>query len=452
MKFRLSLLCITFLSFSFFANAQYRKIVTIAGSSSTGAYGGDGGRADSAQLHGPNCLALDASGNIYIEDYYNFRVRKVSTTGYITTYVGNGTSGYSGDGGLAYSAQINPNGMAIDRHGNLYISDYGYNVIRKVNSYTNIISLFAGQPSLPGGYAGDSGLAIYATFNSPKGMCFDKKGNLYIADVNNHVIRRIDSSTNKIWNFAGNHIEAYGGDGGFAINASLDSPMAVAADNIGNIYIADYLNNVIRKVDTAGIITTFAGNTTMGYSGDGGPANNASLRHPRGVTVDTNNFVYIADAANHVIRMVDTNNIITTIAGNGTAGYGGDNGPAVGANLYFPQSIVIDTFLHLYIADADNQRVRKVYFPTTGIKNVSSAYNINVYPNPCTDFVNIAGLKTNDKVAVYNIIGTQIGNFTEIKNEAVQTINIEKISTGTYFLHVYDSNNNFKAVIRIIKE
>ena len=450
MRFSLSLIIVALFTFSYTGIAQVREIVTIAGSSNTGSFGGDGGLADSARLHGPNGVAVDPFGNVFIEDFYNFRVRKVNTLGYISTFAGTGIGGYSGDSSLAPSCEIKPNGVTTDTHGNLYISDNSFGAVRKVNAYTNIITHYAGRINY-NGYSGDTGLAVNAEMNGPRGMCFDRKGNLFIADVNNHVIRRVDS-LGIMWTFAGNTFPFYAGDLGLARYASLDSPYDVASDKWNNIYIADYRNNVIRKVDTNNVITTVAGNSFIGYTGDNGPAIAATLHGPRGVTVDKNGFIYIADAYNHVIRMVDTFGIITTVAGNGTPGFGGDHGAAIGANLYFPQDVAIDTFLNLYIADADNQRIRKVYVATAGVKNISSAYNLNAYPNPAQNYINIAGLKANDKVAIFNILGTQLTQNWLVSNEAVQTFPLDKLNTGIYLLQVWDGNGNKKAVVRVVKE
>ena len=427
---------------------QYREIVTIAGSSATGSYGGDGGLADSALLHGPNGVAIDPFGNVFIEDFYNFRVRKVNAAGYISTFAGTGIAGYTGDLGLAPSAEIKPNGVACDSVGNVYISDNSFGVVRKVAAGTNIITTIVGWGYT--GFSGDSGLAVSATLNDPRGMCMDRTGNLYIADVNNHRIRRVDVN-GYIWTFAGNGLPFYGGDGGYAINASLDSPMDVAVDKYNFIYIADYKNNVIRRVDTAGVITTVAGNTLAGYSGDGGSAVAAELNGPRGIAVDKNRFLYIADANNNVIRMVDTFGNITTVAGNGTAGFSGDHGIAIGANLFFPQSVKVDTVGDIYIADADNPRIRKVYMETSGLKAVSGAANLTAYPNPATDYVNIAGLKAGDRVTVYDVMGSATGYGITAQNESVQTCTLVGLPQGVYLVKVVGADGNMKAVVRVVK-
>ena len=446
--YRKSLFFLLLSVMGFGATAQVREIVTIAGSNSTGGFGGDGGPADSCRFYGPNDVAADMYGNVYVEDYFNFRVRKVNSIGYISTYAGTGTADYSGDGGMAPSADIKPNGVTTNRRGDLFISDNSFNVVRKVDAVSNIITLYAGWPNHVGN-SGDSGIAANtATMNGPRGMCTDSKGNLYIADVNNHVIRKVDSF-GTIYRFAGNYgCPFFAGDNGYAVNACLDSPMAVAADKWDNIYIADYKNNVIRKVDTAGVITTVAGsNFFSGFAGDGGPATSAKLNGPRGVAVDKIGFLYISDAYNHRIRMVDTLGMISTIAGDGTPGFGGDGGPAVGANLFFPQGISVDTFRSIYVADADNERVRKIYFSTLGVQNVGGNKELTAYPNPTHDILHVTGLKADDKMALYNLLGQKVSE--TVSGNA--NIKLESLQSGVYFLHVMDKSGTPIGVARVVK-
>jgi uncharacterized protein (TIGR03437 family) len=333
----------------------------VAGNSRAG-FSGEGGSATSAQLNTPFGVAVDASGNIYIAEASNNRIRKVSATGIITTVAGNGTQGYSGDGGPATNAQLyNPFGVAVDASGNIYIAEASNNRIRKVSA-AEIITTVAGNGAQ--GYSGDGGLATSAQLATPTGVAVDASGNVYIADRGNNRIRKV-SANGIITTVAGNGSSAYFGDGGSATSAELYNPSGVAVDASGNLYIADYGNQRIRKVSAAGIITTVAGNGSQGYPGDGGPATSAELYNPSGVVVNTSGSVYIADTSNSRIRKVSAAGIITTVAGNGAEGYSGDGGPATSAQLFYPSGVALDASGNLYIADQNNNRIRKV--SATGI-------------------------------------------------------------------------------------
>ena len=283
--------------------------------------------------------------------FNNNRIREVSN-GTITTVAGNGAFGFSGDNGPATSAELySPGGVAVDSAGNLYIADTQNTRIREVSK--GVITTVAG-----GGNSFDNGPATSAALGSPKGVAVDAAGNIYIAD---QIINRIrEVSKGVITTVAGNGIGGlyggFSGDGGPATSAQLSLPTSVAVDSADNVYIADTNNNRIRKVSN-GVITTVAGNGTRGFSGDGGPATNAELADPEGVAVDAAGNLYIADSFNNRIRKV-TNGVITTVAGNGTGGFSGDNGPATGAELTFPESVAIDSAGNLYIADIDNNRIR----------------------------------------------------------------------------------------------
>ena len=360
-KYSVAMVAIFFCMFAVTAQAQ--NIYTVAGNDTAG-YSGDGGAATSAKLYNPIGVAVDASGNLFIADFYNNRIRKVSTSGVITTVAGNGTSGYSGDGGAATSAELNyPISVAVDGSDNLYIVDYNNTVIRKVAT-NGTISTVAGNGIT--GYSGDGGAATSAELNGLIGVAVDGGGNLYIADPGNNRIRKV-STNGIITPVAGNGYNAgigggYSGDGGAATSAALYYPQSVYVDGSGNLYIADAGNNRIRKVSTNGIITTVAGNGTSGYSGDGGTATSAKLNVPTGVAVDRNGNLYIADTRNNVIRKVATNGIINTVAGNSKQGYSGDGGPATSAELNYPNSVAEDGNGNLYIVDQSNNVIREVVY------------------------------------------------------------------------------------------
>ncbi len=335
--------------------AQAQIINTIAGTG-VGGYTGDGGQATNAKLYYPTGVVIDAVGNLYIADYNNQCIRKVTASGVITTVAGTGTLGYGGDGGAATAAKLNyPFGVAVDAAGNLYIADYSNQRIRKVTT-SGVISTYVGNGTQ--GVLGDGGAATAAELTNPYGVAFDAIGNLYIADASNR-IRKV-TTTGIINTIAGNGTAGYSGDGGVATAAELNFPDGVAIDAIGNVYIADYSNQRIRKVTSAGIISTVAGTGTAGYAGDGAIATAAELYWPNGVATDATGNLYIADYNNNRIRMVNTLGIISTIAGNGIPGHTGDGGQATAAEIQGPAGVAIDAVGNLYIGDQSNNKVRKI--------------------------------------------------------------------------------------------
>jgi uncharacterized protein (TIGR03437 family) len=326
-------------------------ITTVAGNGTAG-FGGDNGPATSAQLYSPEGVAVDSAGNLYIADANNRRTREVSG-GVITTVAGGGLS-VLGDPVPAASASLySPAGVAADSAGNLYIADSGNSRIRKVSG--GVITTVAGSgAALDGGFSGDNGPATAAQLSNPAGVAVDAAGNLYIADSSNDRIRKVANGV--ITTVVGTGTLGFAGDNGPATYAELSAPNGVAVDPAGNIYIADTGNNRIRKV-TNGVITTVAGNGTAGLSGDNGPATNAQLNGPKGVAVDSAGNLYIADTYNSRVRKV-SNGVITTVAGSGTQGFSGDNGPATSALLFWPKGVAVDSAGNLYIADTYNSRVR----------------------------------------------------------------------------------------------
>ena len=373
-------------------------ITTIAGTGVSG-FSGDGGLATAAGLSSPTDVAVDSLGNLYIADSGNHRIRKVDTSGTITTIAGTGVSGFSGDGGPATAAELSsPEDVALDGSDNLYIADSNNNRLRKVDTSGTITSLvtilggsttglaidasgnvyisesrsdwvkkvdtsgtitiFAGTEG-GSGFSGDGGAATAAELSSPTDVALDSSGNLYIADLGNHRIRKVDTS-GTITTFAGTGKSGFSGDGGPATAARLDQPLGVAVDSSGNLYISELLNNRVRKVDTAGTISTVAGVGDSRFGGDGGPATRARLNNPTNVAVDSSGNLYIADSDNNRIRKVDTSGTITTFAGTGESSFSGDGGMATSARLARPGAVAVDGSGNLYIADSDNNRVRRV--------------------------------------------------------------------------------------------
>ncbi len=361
-----------------FAGSQY-----IAQGVSPGLYTGDGGAASDAKLFRPSSVAADNLGNIYICDNFNNVIRKVDTAGIISTFAGNHTTGFSGDGGAATAAQLNlsQGRITTDMSGNLYISDYGNDRVRIVNK-AGIINTIAGSGFH--GYGGDGGQATLAKLASPTGLSTDANGNLYIADPATNVIRKVNK-LGIISTFAGNHFYSgtnfYSGDGGYATAATLNAPVDVTTDIIGNVYIADWNNNVIRKVDTLGIISTFAGNHVLGDNGDGGQATAAELYSPNGITTDLNGNVYISQFSNAMARKVNTEDIINVFAGGGNCtgignGYCGDGGQATAAKINVVVGLTADMIGNIYITDVVNNVVRKISAPNHPTNN-----NTIIIPN-----------------------------------------------------------------------
>lgn len=373
-------------------------INTYAGDGTCG-FGGDGGPATSANLNFPRGMVFDSGGNLYIADTLNHRVRKVNTSGTISTFAGNGKVGFTGDGGKATLAAIaNPKGLAY-RGGKIYIGNAGRSHIRIVTISSGIINTYAG--SFPG-YDGDGNPLLSSMFFSPTGLLFDAKGKLLVVDSLNQRVRR---ATTVMTTIAGGAIR----DGSAATSAALVQPEALVFDKSGNYYIADAAGNRIRKVSTSSTITTIAGNGISGYSGDGGKATSATLYYPLGVALDSGGNLYIADDGNGVIRKVDTSGTISTFAtnagfsglgamatdssnnlfvvdqtscvvweispaavvsafaGTGVCGYGGDGGPAIQAELNVPTGVAVDKHGNVAIADWGNNRVRVV--DTAGVIN-----------------------------------------------------------------------------------
>jgi NHL repeat len=321
-------------------------ISTIAGNGTAG-FSGDNGPATSAQLNGPTSVAVDSSGNVYIADIGNGRVRMVNSAGTITTFAGNGTNCcFTGNGPLSAVTLNSATGVAVDSFGNVYIADTANDRILKVVITTSTVSIVAGVSGSPG-YSGDNGLATSALLNHPQSIAVDNANNLYIADTSNYVIRKVNTA-GIITTVAGNGTAGFSGDNGPATSAELNYAMSVAVDISGNFYIAD-INSLIRKVTVStGIITTVAGNYGCcgfgGYGGDGGPATAAAakLNQETGVAVDSFGNIYIADPNNQRIRFVNVSTgIITTVAGNGTAGDTGNNGAATSAEVHSPLGITL---------------------------------------------------------------------------------------------------------------
>ena len=387
------------------------QVSTIAGSGLPG-FSGDGGPATSARLGDRvEGLAVDGDGNIYIADTGNYRIRKVDRSGIISTVAGTGAFRTGGDGGPAKIAGLTAiGGLAVDAAGNLYVADTWDDRVRRIDA-NGIISTVAGTGDA--GRSGDAGPAVEARLDRPEGVAIGPSGDIYIADTDNHLVRRVDAS-GTITTIVGTGDRGYSGDGGPATEAALSEPRAVAVDSVGNVYIADSANGIVRRVAADGSISTVAGippeadpssvdfsaNQSItrpyaliaGLSGelfiadawgdsilrldqDGQVEEHIGLGrpdllHPAGVAIDANGNVFVADTGNHRVIKLDSSGVVTTLAGNGEIGDGGDGGPAGEAELAFPQDVALDNRGNVYIADSGNNRIR-VVDPAGMMKNVA---------------------------------------------------------------------------------
>jgi streptogramin lyase len=345
--------------FATVAAAEHLAISTVTGSGVKG-FSGDGGPALKAQLSSPMGIARGPDGALYICDSENHRVRKVTSDGKIVTIAGTGVAGWSGDGGSATSAKLNePYEVRFDSVGNIFWVERVSHTVRKCDVKTGIITTIAGNGT--SGFSGDGGPAVNAQLSEPHSIGFDKVGNLYICDVKNHRIRRVDMKTGIISTFAGTGEKKLTPDGAPFHNVPLNGPRAIDFDKAGNMWLALREGNAVYKLDlTAGTIHHVAGTGKTGFTGNGGPARNATLSGPKGISVAPNGSVYLADTESHSIRMIDPQQgTIHLIAGTGKAGDGSENDP-LKCELARPHGVFVDKDGSIFIGDSDSHRVRMI--------------------------------------------------------------------------------------------
>ncbi len=368
------------------------QINRVAGSP-TGLAGGsvDSGSALLSLLRQPEGVSIDGAGNLYIADTGNNQIQKIdAATGAITTVAANGQLGYGGDSGAAVNALLNqPVSVLVDPHGNLYIADTGNHIVRFVRLDTGIITTIAGTPAITvfdPNNIGDGGPATQAELNSPSALALDSAGNLYIADAGNNRVREVSATTGLITTVAGTGVAGYTGDNILATQSELNNPTGIALDAAGNLYIADSANNLIREVNaSSGLITTVAGVPASpgGYNGDNILATQATLNFPTGIAVDLAGQIYFSDRENSRIRKINAAGIISTLAGNGTAGLSGDGNLASNAEVNSPGGVALDHEGNLYLADSGNNTVRQVSkglnFPAVEIAAAPPAMMHTIY-------------------------------------------------------------------------
>ncbi|MGA7832729.1 MAG: hypothetical protein WCA21_17360 [Terracidiphilus sp.] len=382
------------------------EIATVVGTGTPG-YSGDGNTAISAQLAAPSQVATDPIGNLYIADQGNQRIRKVDrSTGLITTLAGNGKQAFNGDGESPQNASFDtPSSVAADGIGHVYVADQGNNRIRMVDTTKGTISTIVGTGKAA--YTGDGGPATSASLNAPTSVALDANGDLYIVDSKNQRIRKVDHKTGIISTVAGNGYAGYFGDNGPATAAELNGVTSIVVDHNGHLDIADAENQRIRQVDlSTGIITTIAGNGLAGYYGDGGLSTEAKIDHPTGVAVDPLGDLYIADHGNYRIRIIDPHTgIITTYAGNGSQGIPGEEMEAMSTSLDF-QGLAVDQEMNVFFAHPETGTIRAVG-SHYAVKMVTGS---DLYPS-AADSINIASLAATpedyvgEKCNVYNPTG-----------------------------------------------
>ena len=426
-----------------------QTITTFAGSDTT-AYCGDGMPAKYTCLFGPTGLAIDAVGNVYIADSRNRRIRKVDTEGIVQTVAGNGVTGYRGDDSLATGAEFcDIFYIYFDLFLNIYIPDVCNDRIRKLDIFSGIITTAIGT-----GVLGNSTTGVPATAAQlwyPFAITVNPAGHIVFSESSDRIFEVDDFGDLKL--LAGSDsLGGFAGNGGPATAAILNHPADIAFDQWGNLYISDLDNGVVRMVDTLGLIHPFAGtDTTFGYSGDGGPATLARLGSPEGIVTDGAGNVYFSDEVNSAVRRVDhETHIITTIAGTGVCGFSGDGGPATAAQLCEPTGLAFDADGNLYISDWTNNRVRKV--TNAGVplraRQVAAVAGdaVKVYPNPATTQLTLEGAR-GCALTLVDAVGQAVWSLREAGMK--ETIPLTGLAPGVYTLVAMNSETG-ERVVRMV--
>ena len=397
----------------------------------------------------------------------NYRIRIVNTSGIINTFAGNGVSGSSGNGGPATAAELDAfyGNIAVDASGNVYIATWNPGTVRIVNT-SGIINAFAGNGD--NGYTGDGGPATAAELENALGMAVDASGNVYIGDYGSNVIRKVNTS-GIISTFAGNGVQGYWVTEDRLLLLNFKVPDDIAVDASGNVYFSE-VGDVILVVNTSGIINVFAGNDVQGFSGDGGQATAAELHTccdfpVLGLGVDTaNGNVYIADEGNELIRRVNNAGIIYNFAGDtasadlGVGDFGGDGGPATAARFNSPSYLAFDASENLYIVDAGNNRIRKVTpgYVSTGINALSNSKGINVYPVPNTGYFTVSGVTQGQVIELYNYLGQKVYTSSQPPPNGggasfACQINISSLPNGIYLMRILNKEGTVVTQKKIVK-
>lgn len=413
---------------------QAQTVSTFAG---TGTAGGTDGAATVAEFSQPFTLTFDSSGNLYVAENSGNKLRKITSAGVVSTLAGTGAAGSTdGVGTVATFDRIR--GVVVSAVGDIYVSDNQNHKIRKITT-AGVVSTFAGT-----GVAGSAnGAATVATFYYPEGLVIDASGNLYVADKGNGKIRKI-TSAGVVSNFAGSG--AYSSLDGAANVASFSNPSGLAIDGSGNIYVAEHGGNKIRKITSAGLVSTLAGTGTAGSSD--GPGSAATFDSPNGVAVDASGNVFVADFSSYVIRKITSAGVVSTIAGTAYVG-GSTEGAGTVATFFLPAGVTVDASGDtLYIADFNNQKIRKITGVALSTNSFESTTSAVAYPNPSHDIFTI-NAEQNTTIAIYDIIGKQI---LSQKNGSGQIdINLSHCASGIYLARITNENSDNK-IIKLIKQ
>ncbi len=399
---------------------------------------GDFGLAYSADVGNPCGIAKDSYGNIYIVNATCRTIRKIDTAGIVTIFAGDGTTGYSGDGLAANLAAIGiPEALAIDKMDNLYVSDQLNHVIRKVNLATGIISTFAGNGTT--GYSGDLGMATSAQIDNVRGIAIDNALNVYLADANQQVIRKIDNS-GIITTIAGTGAFGFSGDSSLATTAQFNSPTGIAIDNFGDLYVADYGNHRVRKIDLGtGIITTYVGDGGGGWIGEGVLASTASRSTPFGICFDSLNNLYVTSGLYTGVSKIDNSQIITTLSFNTFVD------PYASA-IFNPLFITCDANGTLYMSESNVHFVIQADQNLTSVTtNQEENNSINIYPNPSNDFFTIENKNTESyRIFIYDAIGNLV--LSDFSTSSIKQIDINFLTAGMHMINIIDENDMQKTI------
>lgn len=401
------------LSFFFFVNAKAQYVSTFAGSTQ----GFVNGTATIAQFNWPMGMAIDTEGTIFVVDSANYVIRKITSSGVVSTFAGSGIGGFAD--GIASVAQFNGiDGLAVDTAGNVYVADANNHRIRKISA-TGVVSTLAGSIQ---GYANGTGTA--ARFNSPSGVAVDAAGNVFVTDTFNYRIRKI-TPAGVVSTIAGSGMAGFANGTGTA--AQFNKTYGIAVSDAGTIFVADALNHRIRKITASGVVTTFAG-SVYGYANGNGTA--AKFNYPYGITVDPAGNVYVTDAADNRIRKITITGMVSTLAGSGIGGFA--DGIGTTAQFINPCGVVVDAVGSVFIADATNHRIRKI---TNSLSTADYQQNqALIYPNPVSSIINI---DLGDSIATKVILFDMNGKVMKTENSInITSLEISNLANGIYLLQI----------------